>query len=331
MHYSRDPPAICCYSTTILSVTRHLLSSLDELAREVQVGASPLSRFLSISGLASSQPKLTEWTEERLRSLLEQARRVRVRRNDLTDDFLYYRDELHYAEVDLDGWREYQEYRERRHYWDQALRCNYDWGPDLSSSLERLFSRTEQHLIRLEADNDGIKRAFEHDVPEVVTFEYKTPEGEIRYKTFLAARHSAEDVTSRNYALDDSTQLSSTPEGPVEGSSSSESRLEYENVLEYREINRHARRKIEAWLNDGWSVEWEWNGLYDEQRKVDNIWKHDAESWSVHQMTLRRSDENLPPSTTPSNERIVLEFPTTPKLPWDSDSDCLSDSDSDSE
>ena len=142
-HESGDPPAICRYYTTFLSVTRQLLSSRDELAREVQANSSPLGRFLSLSGHASSQPNLIKWTKKRLRFLLDQARRVRVRRNDLTDDFLYYRDELHYAEVDLDGWREYQEYRERRHYWDQALRCNYDWGPDLSSSLERLFSQTK--------------------------------------------------------------------------------------------------------------------------------------------------------------------------------------------
>ena len=96
MHYFRDPPAICCYSTTFLHLTCRLLSSRDELAREVQANSSPLGRFLSLSGHASSQPKLTEWTEEQLRSVLDQAGRVRVRGNDLTEEFLESRDQPHY-------------------------------------------------------------------------------------------------------------------------------------------------------------------------------------------------------------------------------------------
>ena len=137
-------------------------------------------------------------------------------------------------------------------------------------------------------------------MPEVLTVEYTNENGEIRHKTFRADP-SLEDVTAWNHAPDDSTPLSSTPEEPARGSSSSESKLEYKNVLEYREINRHARRKIEAWLNDGWSVEWKWNGEY-------TPW-----GFSEHQMTLRRSNERLPPFPSPSTKRIVLEFPKTPK------------------
>ena len=166
----------------------------------------------------------------------------------------------------------------------------------MSSSLKRLFSRQKQHLIRLGADNDSVQRAFEHSIPKVVVVEYRTASGEVRHKTF-SADPSLEDVTARNHAPDDCTPLSPTLEGPVAGSSSSEGRLEYKNVVEYREINRHARRKIEAWLNDGWCVEWEWNHKY---------WKEE------HHMTLRRSDESLPPFPSPSNKTIVLEFPTTP-------------------
>ena len=105
-------------------------------------------------------------------------------------------------------------------------------------------------------DNDMVKRVFDKCVPEVMTFEYRTAAGEIRHKTFRADP-SLEDVTARNHAPDDSTPLSPEPEEAVAGPSSSKGRLEYKNILEYREINRHARRKIEAWLNDGWSVEWE--------------------------------------------------------------------------
>ena len=248
MHCYVDPPAVCCYSTSFLSVTRRLLSSRDELAREVQANISPLGRFLSLSGLASSQPKQTEWTEERLRSSLDQARRVRVRRNDLTEDFQEIRDDPDLEKYNMSQWKYHQNAQELRHYWGQALCCNYDWDWDLSESLKRLFRR-------LNADDP-----------------------------------------------DDSTPLSSTPEELVTGSSSSACRFEYENVLEYREINRHARRKIEAWLNDGWSVEWEWYG---------------RTFGSGHYMTLRRlaSDDGLPFFPSPSNKRIVLEFPTTPNQP----------------
>ena len=331
MPYFGDPPAIYYYSTTFLSTTRRLLSSRDELAREVQAGASPLSRFTSLSGLASSQPKQTVWPKEHLRSLCDQARRVRVRRNDLTKKFLDERDHPHYSMEHLGRWKEYQDSRERRHYWGQALCCNYGWGSGLSSSLKPLFRRWNADVPPIrssKAQGDGwhMNTSYSH-VPGVMTVKYRTAAGEIRHKTFRADP-SLEDATARNHALDDSTPLSSTPEGPVAGSSSAKSRLEYKSVLEYREINRHARRKIEAWLFDGWSVEWEWNRLYDELRKVDDIWRYDGEPRPVHQMTLRRSDENLPSSPTPSNERIVLEFPTTPKSPWDSNSDWLPDPDS---
>ena len=105
---SRDPPAIRCYSTTFLSVTRRLLFSPGELVREVQNGTSPLRRFLSLPGPASSQPMLTDWTKERLRSSLDRARRVRVRRDDLTENFLDNRDYPHYGKDGLDRWMAYQ-------------------------------------------------------------------------------------------------------------------------------------------------------------------------------------------------------------------------------
>ena len=315
MHYLRGPPTIRCYSTIFLHLTRRLLSSRDELAREVQANSSPLGRFLSLSGHASSQPELIEWTRERLRSLLDQARRVRVHRNDLTKEFLDNLDHPHYGTGDLGKLMDYQENRERRHYWGEALCCNYDWDWDLSKSLKRLFGRSKKTLIRLsEMQDDGrVKRDFKSSVPEVLTVEYTDEKGEVRHKTFRADP-SLEDVTARNHALDDSTPLSSAPEGPVAGSSSSKGRLEYENVLEYRGINRHARRKIEAWLNDGWSVEWKWNGLYDGWLWTDNGWEYDEIPRTSYRMTLRWSNAKLSPSA--SNKRVVLEFPTTPKPPW---------------
>ena len=107
MHYLGDPPTIRCHSTTFLSITRQLLSSRFELARAVQANSSPLGRLLSLSGHASSQRKLTYWTKERLRSLLDQARRIRVPSNELTMKFLDVRDKL-------DRWSAYQEDRKRK-------------------------------------------------------------------------------------------------------------------------------------------------------------------------------------------------------------------------
>ena len=148
--------------------------------------------------------------------MLDQARRVRVRRNDLTKDFLEIRDDPELEKYDLER---YQVVRERRHYWGQALCCNYDWDSDLSSSLRRLFSRPKQHLIRLGSDNDSVQKDFQHSVPEVVLIEYRTAAGEIRHKTFRADP-SPEDVTARNHGPDNSTPLLSTPEEAVAGSSS---------------------------------------------------------------------------------------------------------------
>ena len=253
MHCSEDPPAICCYFATFLSITRRLLFSYDELAREVRDGASPLRRFLSLSGLALTQPKLTERTEKQLQSLLYQACRAEVCRDYLTEEFLDSRDYSHIRKDKIGQWQCYQKNRGRRHYWGQALCCNYDWDWDLSRTLKRLFGtpKADGFLIKLgEVQvNGGVKRAFENDVPEVVTFEYRTAAGEIRHRTFRADP-LLEDVTAGSDASNGSVPQS-TPVVPECGSPSSEDRLEYENVLEYLEINRHARRKIEAWLNDG--------------------------------------------------------------------------------
>ena len=336
MHYSGDPPAICCYSTTFLSITRRLLSSWEELARAVQVNSSPLGRFLCLSDHVSSQPKLTEWTKEQLRSMLHQARRVRVRRNDLTDEFLESRDQTVVEPGTTWEWKQYQKDRECRHYWGQALCCNYVWDRDLSKGLKRLFCYSEQPLIRLsEMQDDGrVKGAFKSSVPEVLTVEYTDEKGEIRYKTFRADP-SLEDVTARNHTPDDNTPLSSTPEESVTTSSSSEGRLEYKNILEYREINRHARRKIEVWLNDGWRVSWVWNGLYDYDNR-DSRFKRGDQYRSAHWMSLRRSKANSSPSTL--SKKIILKFPKTPNpLPdpihpkWHSLMYPDSDLDSDSE
>ena len=304
MHHSGDPPAICCYSTTFLSVTRRLLSSRDELAREVQANSSPLGRFLSLSGHASSQSRMTGG---RLRSSLDQARRVRVRRNELTKRFLHNRDHPGYGETDLLRWKDYQRNQGRRHYLGHVLCCNYTWGWDLSKSLKRLFRRSNTDDVPIrssKAQGSGwLLETSDSHVPGVLTVKYRTTTGEVRHKTFRADP-SPEDFAAQNHAPYDNTPLLPATKEPVAGSSSSESRLEYKNILEYREINRHVRRKIEAWLNDGWSVEWEWN------RK--KYWIE-----SEHQMTLRRlaSDDGLPFFPSPSNKKIVLEFPTTPEEP----------------
>ena len=89
---TRDAPVIYCYSTAFLTLTGRLLSSQDVLAREVLNSTLPLRRSTSLSRLVSSLPKQTQWTEERLQSSLDQARRVQVRRNDLTGEFLDSRD-----------------------------------------------------------------------------------------------------------------------------------------------------------------------------------------------------------------------------------------------
>ena len=103
---NKDPAPLHCYSAAFLSAALRLLSSHDELAKEVKNGASPLGRFISLSGMASSQPKWTGWTKERLRSSLYQARRIPVRRNDLTERFLDKRDDPHYEKNDLGRWEE---------------------------------------------------------------------------------------------------------------------------------------------------------------------------------------------------------------------------------
>ena len=335
----RDPPAIHCCSTSFLPLTGRLLSSQDVLAREVLDSTLTLRRSTSLSILFSSQPKLKEWTKERLHSLWDRAWRVAVRRNDLVKEFLESRSYPRYENDGIWGWRDYQENRERRHYWGQVLCGNYDWDWDLSRSLKRLFRRPRADVSSI--GTSGVKGSGRIDwisgdrVPELLTVEYRTPTGEIKYKTFRADP-SLEDVTAETYSTNART---STPGEMGDGLSSPGGRIEYVNVIEYRDVNRHARRKIEAWLNDEWSVSWKWNGLHD-YKWGDSRWKSDSDEYrSVHWMVLERSKTNLLPS--PSNKKIKLKFPKTPKPPLgplspgrhamlysDSDPEGCSDSDS---
>ena len=308
-----DPIAIRCYSTTFLPITRRLLSSQGELTREIQNGASPLEHFISVSGLAWNQPKQTKWTEVRLRCLLTQARTAQVLMNDLTKEFLVKRYFPHCGKEDMQKWRWYQENIGYRHYWSRALCCNFDWDWDLSSCLKRLFRlpKAAKYPIRscVAQKNEWSIDSTASCAPVLLKVRYISQAGKIKYKTFHADP-SLEDVTREGLASNDNDP-SPTLEVPISGTPPPKCKLEYENILEYREINRHARRKIETWLNEGWRVSWEWNGMH-KYESIDSRWKYDNRYIPAHWMVLRRPRTNLSSSTSTSTERSVLRFPKTP-------------------
>ena len=310
-----DPLIIRIYSTTFLPVTRRLLSSQAELAREAQDSPSPLRRFISLANVISGQPKSTNWTTERLQSLLNKAQQSQVCRNDLTEEFLDRRDHPNVEEQDMKNWIVYEEKRKDRRYWSEALCCSYAWNWDLSRSLKLLFSRRKlggPPIKSCEVQDKGwIMTTSESRVPDKFTIEYKSETGEIKCKTFRADP-SLERIPAGNDATDGGFPLSK-PRRPVVCSSPMGCKLEYKSILEYREINRHARRKIESWLNDGWCLSWEWNGLHDYVRGDS---RYNGKYKSGHWMCLRRTKVDLPPSA--SNQKIILKFPETPKPPPDS-------------
>ena len=91
--------------------------------------------------------------------------------------------------------------------------------------------------------------------------------------------------------------------------------VEYRTAAgEVRGVNRHARRKIEACLIEGWCVSLKWNGLYD-YKENDSRYNDDDRYTAVHWMNLRRPKVIFSPST--SKEKIILKFPKTPKPPPD--------------
>ena len=331
----KRPPAILNYYTTYLSASHRLLASGDELAREVQSSASPLGCFISASILTSSQHVPTEWTEERLRCTFGRAQQVHVCRDDLTVEFLVARYHTHYRqnEEDMGKWEWYKENQEYRHHWGQFLRCNFDWDWDLSFCMRRLFKQTKtQHpSVKLSLTPDGgWHLTFSANrVPETLEAEYRTETGEIRYRTFRA------DPPEKEFAVKCASNASVSlmaSEEPAAGSSPVQDGHEYRNLLEYRELNRHARRKIKAWLNDGWRISWEWNWLHD-YSWLDSRYNYNDPYRSTHWMNLKGPKPNL--SSFTSN-KITLKFPRTPKpLPdpnpepgWDPV--VYSDSDSDS-
>ena len=280
---NEDSPIIQGYLTTFQSITSRLLSSRGELVREVQANASPLRHFISISSLALNTPKRTEWTEERLRESLHKAWQIQLLSDHLEREFLCDRNDLSDIEYTW-TWKMYQENREDRHYWDQVLRCNYDWAFVLSGCLKRLFKRpeTEDSFVKLSVAPDNSRwflKSPRDCVPETFTVEYRTTTGDVKYRAYHASP-SVENLTTESRTSDliaPSLRLG----GSNSGSPSSDSKSFYVNVLEYREINRHARRKIEMWLRDGWRIFWKWNGKY----------KGELE----HRMTLKRTKANHSP------------------------------------
>ena len=150
------------------------------------------------------------------------------------------------------------------------------------------------------------------EAPEAINFPYRTRTGEVRYRTYYRGP-SAEDVRA------DSNTHDGTPAQEVEKADdvgiAPELNTEYKRILEYREINRHARRKIEAWLSDGWCVSWKWNGSYDYEDHDSRRKYRDERYTSAHWMTLVRKEETIP--SPHSKKRIELEFPSTPEPPLD--------------
>ena len=109
-------------------------------------------------------------------------------------------------------------------------------------------------------------------------------------------------------------------EEPDANSLSSPGKSEYTILMESQDINRHAQRKIEAWLNDGWSAFWEWNGEYN-YKAGDSRWRHHDRYRSTHWMSLRKVEAK--PFGSPLNLKFSLQFPEIPEPPVDPDSDWL--------
>ena len=235
-------------------------------------------------------------------------------------------------------WQQYQEKRVNRRHWGQAMLCNLDWDWDPSASLRRMFSvrvsderkvsspKTTFSVNGEKGTTWTLKSPTLHTcMPKEIRVAYETETGDIRYRTFLADSNLAagdnEAYSTSGSCFSDpgDTTPSSEPLPGERGTDvslhalSDGSGLEYAGVLEYREINRHVRRKIEAWLNGGWSVSWEWNGQY--------LWEG-----PMHWMNLTRIEANsIRPS--PSDGKIKLEFPKTPNLEIGEDSGSDSDLD----
>ena len=319
IYRNEDPPSLRSYSTTFLPAACRLMSSFDELAKEVQSDATPLRHFISTLNLKLSQPKCTEWTEEQLERMLDRARRVQINKNDLTKGFLSARGNPSWT-VDTSGWRTYRENQAYIQYWDGVVRCNFDWDWDLSECLEQFFEkpRVKDPWINLdlEQQDEWTVDSTTACAPGMSRVRYISQTGNILYRT-VRSGSSAGVVNTESHTSDDRAPPS-IPEHP-HSDLPLEGELVCDTALEYREINRHARRKIEAWLNHGWRASWRWNGLYDR-------WIDQCES--AHWMTLKRPRTNISTSSPSSKRRIRLEFPKTPCDPdWGSDSESDSDSD----
>lgn len=137
--------------------TQRLLTSLDELEREVRGCASQtktsISQFeIDADPLWSTLYDFGDVWWKDWKNTLGHARRVRVTENHLTEEFREARriglgrDPSSYPDIldtninyDRRNWGYYQLRRGSRHKWGQYLRSTMDWDWDLGACIKRLF------------------------------------------------------------------------------------------------------------------------------------------------------------------------------------------------
>lgn len=196
-----------------------LLSSLDELEREVQ------DSTLIIKDTTPQQAGYTKvnsgnWSEIDLRISLERARQVNVRKTNLTSEFLNARDGTNARKCRIGGdwmapmtdWEWYKRQCGIRQKWAKHLSSNFDWDWDTAECLKRLC-KIEKPTKTLPSRGttcvavalDDLRGHTIHvaigslrlSMPMRIQIPYEDETGEIRYRTFHSGA-SEEDTTVAN-------------------------------------------------------------------------------------------------------------------------------------
>lgn len=185
-----------------------LLTSIDRLRQSVRE-IKPNRQYTRMWYLF-----YTSLSSNKLQRSLERAKKVKVDRNELTEEFIDARDGndilrfifLHPGKL-YDSWRAYNVGRHLRHKWSEYCRSNMEWDWDTGSCLRNLF-KIEKPLSAhgntpLAAYDDASEQVQDMDLlqieiggaretmPEAIRVPYRDEHERKRYKTYYPAPESS--------------------------------------------------------------------------------------------------------------------------------------------
>lgn len=190
--------------TTHMIQSLRLLMSIDRLRQAVRE-IKPNSQYTGMWDFF-----YTSWSSNKLERSLERVQKVKVERNELTEEFIDARDDFHRSFTHdklYENWRAYNVDRHLRYKWSEYCRSNMEWDWDTASCLRNLFKIEKPlsacDITPLAAYDDASEQVQDMDLlqieiggaretmPEAIRVPYRDEYERKRYKTYYPAPESS--------------------------------------------------------------------------------------------------------------------------------------------